>query len=337
MDHTSNLRLPYIMAAQAQKHVTHNEALRALDAVVQLSVKDCDLASPPSTPEEGDRYIVGPAASGAFSGHDGEIAAWQDGAWMFYIPAEGWLAWVQDEGMLYAFSSEDWHEFAGGSSSVNPVGLVGVNTTANEVNKLAVKSDAMLFSHDDVTPGTGDMRQKLNKAAPGNSVSQLYQTGFSGRAETGLTGDDDFHIKVSPDGSAWRDAVVIDKDSGLLSLPQGFDSVQITVAEDGVGMVEAPSKGSLMAFSLVHPVYPQAHISGIVSYDCGASPYLQPLALGTGVESLGSTVPTGTTGTDNKVSLAVDNAGHIYVENRSHHSATPSQFSFTFFGGYRGI
>ena len=39
MDQTPNLKLPYIMPSQAQKHVTHNEALRFLDAVVHLSVK----------------------------------------------------------------------------------------------------------------------------------------------------------------------------------------------------------------------------------------------------------------------------------------------------------
>ena len=47
MDQTPNLELPFIMAAQAQKHITHNEALRILDALVQLSVVARDLATPP--------------------------------------------------------------------------------------------------------------------------------------------------------------------------------------------------------------------------------------------------------------------------------------------------
>lgn len=51
---TPNLDLPYIAAAQAQKHVTHNEAIRALDAVVQLSVLDRSLTSPPGSPAEGE-------------------------------------------------------------------------------------------------------------------------------------------------------------------------------------------------------------------------------------------------------------------------------------------
>lgn len=58
MDTTPNLTLPYIMAAQAQKNVTHNEAIRALDALVQLSVVDRNLTAPPMTPNEGERYIV---------------------------------------------------------------------------------------------------------------------------------------------------------------------------------------------------------------------------------------------------------------------------------------
>ena len=57
-DTTTHLLLPYILAAQAQKHVTHNEALRILDGLVQLSVLDRDLTAPPGSPAEGDRDIV---------------------------------------------------------------------------------------------------------------------------------------------------------------------------------------------------------------------------------------------------------------------------------------
>lgn len=55
MASSPHLALPYLEAAQAQKHVTHNEALRALDAVVMLAVLDRDLASPPGSPSDGDR------------------------------------------------------------------------------------------------------------------------------------------------------------------------------------------------------------------------------------------------------------------------------------------
>jgi uncharacterized protein DUF2793 len=118
MDTTPNLSLPFIAAAQAQKHVTHNEALRALDAIVQLMVLDKDLSAPPASPAEGARYIVGPSATGAWAGQTDRIAAWQDGAWAFYVPGEGWLAWVADEDTLYIRNGSVWTFAAGSLSNV---------------------------------------------------------------------------------------------------------------------------------------------------------------------------------------------------------------------------
>src|SRR5690606_17910581 len=47
----------------------------------------------------------------------------------------------------------------------------------------------------------------------------LFQTGWSGRAEMGLAGDDDFHFKVSPDGDVWHEAIVVDRNTGRVRLP----------------------------------------------------------------------------------------------------------------------
>ncbi len=216
MVETHHLRLPYIAAAQAQKHVTHNEAIRALDAIVHLSVLDRDLTAPPGSPAEGDRYIVGANATGAWAGQDANIAAFQDGAWMFYVPQEGWLAWVGDEDALVAWAGAGW--VAAGGGSVNPAPRVGVNTTADATNKLAVKSDAVLLSHDDVTPGSGDHRVIVNKSAAARTASFLFQTGYSGRAEFGTTGDDKFHIKTSPNGINWSESIVVDPATGWVGI-----------------------------------------------------------------------------------------------------------------------
>ncbi len=119
MDDTPNLKLPLIMPAQAQKHVTHNEALRALDCIVQLSVLDRDLAAAPSSPAEGARYIVATSPSGVWSGHAGHIAAWQGEAWVFYGPQEGWIAWVRDEDSLLAWDGSDWIVAGGGGEEAS--------------------------------------------------------------------------------------------------------------------------------------------------------------------------------------------------------------------------
>ena len=221
MDQTALLGLPYIMAAQAQKHVTHNEAIRALDALVHLSVVDRDLNTPPGAPTQGDRYVVAANASGVWNGHDNEIAAYQDGAWVFFNPNEGWIAWVSDENAAIVWDGTSWQAFGGGGggggggiTSVNPISLVGVNATADTTNRLSVSSPAVLFNH-----AGSDHQLKINKAGNSDTASLLYQKGFSGRAEMGLTGDNDFHIKVSSNGSSWNEALAINGSSGEVSLP----------------------------------------------------------------------------------------------------------------------
>jgi hypothetical protein len=216
-DSTPNLSLPYIMPAQAQKHVTHNEAIRMLDALVQLAVADRHLAAPPASPIEGNRYIVAASPTGAWAGQAGHIAAWQDGAWAFLAPRAGWIAWVGDEDLAYAFDGTDWVALAsgsGGGGSVNPTPLVGINATADTTNRLSVSSPASLFSHE----GAGH-QLKINKAAAADTASVLLQDAFSGRAEVGLAGDDNLHVKVSADGATWREAIVVDRTSGAVSMP----------------------------------------------------------------------------------------------------------------------
>ena len=63
-DLSPNLSLPYLAPAQAQKHVTHNEALTLLDAVVQLAVASRSQSEPPVDPAPGARYIVPAGATG---------------------------------------------------------------------------------------------------------------------------------------------------------------------------------------------------------------------------------------------------------------------------------
>nr|WP_321483374.1 DUF2793 domain-containing protein [uncultured Cohaesibacter sp.] len=97
MTSTALLRLPYIASNQNQKHITHNEALRMLDALVQLSVLDRDLSAPPDAPADGARYIVADGASGAWTGWEGSIAASQliktGHGLNLCLWLAGWLGW----------------------------------------------------------------------------------------------------------------------------------------------------------------------------------------------------------------------------------------------------
>ena len=217
-DTTPRSGLPLLAAAQAQKHVTHNEALLQLDALGCARILDRDLTAPPPSPADGDTYLVKATATGDWTGQDGNIAFAVDGAWRFYPPYTGLIAYVTDEAALIVYDGTGWVDFVS-LLSLQDIPLLGVNTVADATNKLAVKSAALLF--DNIG---GGVQAKLNKHASGDTASLLYQTNYSGRAEFGLTGDDNLHCKVSPDGAAWTAALTIDKTSGAVGLAAGSAS-----------------------------------------------------------------------------------------------------------------
>ncbi len=210
MTDTLRLQLPLLAAAQAQKHVTHNDALVVLDAVIQLAVTSRALNAPPASPVEGARYLVPAAATGAWTGRGGSVAVLQDGAWTFRVPVTGWIAWVADEQVALVFNNTGWQPL----TALNPAAVVGVNATADTTNRLSVSAPATLFTH----AGAGH-QMKINKGTAADTASLLFQTGFSGRAEMGTTGDDRFHIKVSANGTTFVEAVVVDAATGKVSLP----------------------------------------------------------------------------------------------------------------------
>jgi hypothetical protein len=212
MPDTPNLALPLIEAAQAQKHVTHNEALLRLDAQVQLAVINRSLATPPATPADGDRYLVAASPTGAWSGHAGEVAYREASVWRFATPQAGWRLWVEAEAAFLVFNGTQWIDLQDIDVLQN-MSMLGVNTTADTVNRLAVSSAAALFTH----AGAG-AQIKINKNAAADTASLIFQSGFSGRAEMGLAGDDDFRVKVSANGSSWTDAISVNRTSGIVTL-----------------------------------------------------------------------------------------------------------------------
>ncbi|MCU0829394.1 MAG: DUF2793 domain-containing protein [Tabrizicola sp.] len=211
-DETTILSLPLILPAQAQKHVTHNEALVALDLIVQLTVINRTLSAPPALPSIGDRHIVAAAPTGAWAGQAGRIALFAQTGWQFTQALPGWRAHVLAEGQTAVFNGLAWVAPSEGPLSVTQL---GVAATADATNRLTVSSPATLLNHS----GSGH-QLKLNKAAATDTASLLFQTGFSGRAEMGTAGSDDFSVKVSADGVTWFTAMDADGATGEVTVPQ---------------------------------------------------------------------------------------------------------------------
>lgn len=90
-DTTARLNLPYLLMNQAQKEITHNEALTILDMLTN-AVFYGFLDTPPTSPAEGDTYIIGPNPTGAWVGRSKQMVRYLDGSWFYVEPPIGTVA-----------------------------------------------------------------------------------------------------------------------------------------------------------------------------------------------------------------------------------------------------
>lgn len=345
METSPRLSLSYVLPQQAQKHVTVNETFRRLDALVGLSAQSLSVTVEPEDPAEGVSYIlpanaVGDAWAG-FSQHS--VATFQDGAWVEILPAQGTRAYIVDQSSVVVFDGTFWIAISTGSGGgVNPemAARFGVNTNADTSNKLSVKSDSVLFSYDDVTPGTGDARHIINKDAANKTSSVIFQSEFAGHAEFGLTGDNDFHLKVSSDGQSFLDGLLIRNIDGKAAFPQGLAAPLPvadggTAATTGIGALEAfkfrfnlsgIGDNEVRVIDFGGHVYASAILAISNSLGSGPSaffharmapnPAMSSLFAAGFAHTIGSGSLTGTTGPDASINFRVDEGGKFYVENR---------------------
>jgi hypothetical protein len=112
MARTMQFGLPLVAPAQAQKHVTVNEALARLDAVAQLRVVSSILPTPPSPVLDGACFLVPEGAEGEWAGAAGRIAVGANGGWAILEPRAGWLAWDEGAGVRRLYDGAAWIEDA---------------------------------------------------------------------------------------------------------------------------------------------------------------------------------------------------------------------------------
>ncbi len=318
MSQTSpTLSLPYIQPAQAQKHVTHNEALRILDAVTQLSVISTTLTAPPGQTAEGDRYIVADAATGVWAGQEHKVAVWVDNTWQFFAPNIGWRADIASSGEQVRFDGTDWQPAgAGATGDLQNVPLLGVNTSADATNKLAVSADATLLNN----AGSGH-QLKLNKSAATDTASLLFQTGFAGRAEMGTAGNDNFEIKVSPNGSSFKTALRAEAATGAVQLPSGQSYFQdVFILNDSVWSVTIPwSNPSRILMWLSVNLEGRYFLFSITGTLTGVNNFGEMFANPPGTLTYHTGPLTGTTGPAGGINISIDVTGpapKLFVENR---------------------
>lgn len=125
-DVTPRLGLPYVVAAQAQKHIPINESFARLDGLVQLAVESRSVSAQPANPPMGGVWILPAAAAGEAwaSQPAGTLMRFEAGAWEALAPAEGVLAWLKDENQMVVFDGAAWTPlsatFRGLTAAVSP-------------------------------------------------------------------------------------------------------------------------------------------------------------------------------------------------------------------------
>ncbi|WP_292051288.1 MULTISPECIES: DUF2793 domain-containing protein, partial [unclassified Brevundimonas] len=108
-DVSARLGLPYVAAGQLQKHVTVNEAMTRLDALVQSVAQSRTRSSPPGVVEEGAMFIVGPDPFDGWSGYaHGDLLRADIGGWVRIDPAEGMRLTVLEEGAVVVRLDGEW-------------------------------------------------------------------------------------------------------------------------------------------------------------------------------------------------------------------------------------
>lgn len=218
-DTSSSLSLPFIAPSQAQKHVTHNEALRILDVVTQLSVAADDVTTPPASVSEGTRYLLDAGGTGDWAGHDGEIALFENGTWRFFVPRAGWRAYVVNRDVMVIYDGVEWGDLDG--AELEDVDTFGLGMTSQPDTPFAAKLNAALWTAVyQADSGSGDIVTTFNKETTSDDAGFVFQQDFATRALFGLFGSDDLRLATSADGSTFFDGLIVNGTTGIVDQPQ---------------------------------------------------------------------------------------------------------------------
>ena len=231
-DASARLGLPYLAAGQMQKHVTLNEALTRLDALVQPAVSSRSRTDQPTAPADGALYILPEGATGADweAAAPGDLVRAEAGGWSVIPVPDGTPVIVLDEAMVLVRVSGAWLTLGSRLGQVQALERLGLNATADAGNPFVARVNKGLWTAlESGAGGDGDLRLTLNKEGPGDVLSLLFQSGWGGRAELGLIGDDDLRLKVSADGGTWVEAFVVEAASGRVTFPRGAGRATVTV------------------------------------------------------------------------------------------------------------
>lgn len=160
-DATSRFNMPLLASGQAQKEVTHNEALALVD-VLTSAVVESMLSTPPTDPNAGQGWIIGTAPTGSWSGREGSLAFWTGGGWRFIVPPEGMKVWMRVAELEARRAATQWEL---GIVSANEVWLEGVKVVGPQLPAIA-------------DPATGTVIDAEARAVIGSILERMRSHGL---------------------------------------------------------------------------------------------------------------------------------------------------------------
>jgi hypothetical protein len=231
---TPRFAFPYIQASQAQKEVTHNEALLMVDALVSLSLEDRHLSAPPVSPQNGQVWFINGAGSGAWSGQSNKLAHYDSGQWYFYVIPDGLRAWIKDEAGYFVYSGGSWSAFVGSGQFITVASVsanyaiqasdrgkllaVNANTAAVEVR---LPSAATIGNGFPVTvKKTDSSANAVTLRAAQNLITQSQQLDNAAWTKTRVTVTANY--ATAPDGTTTADRVLETTDNGVHEIKQAY-------------------------------------------------------------------------------------------------------------------
>src|SRR5262245_11899135 len=159
MSETVRLKFPYIAASQLSKNITHNMSLDRLDLLVQCTVLDRDLSTPPGSPTNGAAYLIASSPTGAWTGHANHLTIWETSQWHFQTPVEGFRCWVADENIEVLYDGAAWNPTTlgmSGASAFTDLSDVPASYTGEALKTVRVNAGETGLEFTTATGGASD-------------------------------------------------------------------------------------------------------------------------------------------------------------------------------------
>lgn len=177
---------------------------RGIDALVQPTVDNVNISTPPINPNDGVCYILSNSSTGAFTGHNKHVARYSTvlSGWEFYVPQNGWEFYNKTSGTKYKYDGSTWSEqvstnveLSNDSPIVNGIATAGVGTTASRNDHVHPTDTTRAAASDLLTVAKKDVANTFTKSQTVTPVTITVNTNTTINIDASLSNN--FHFVLN--------------------------------------------------------------------------------------------------------------------------------------------